>query len=317
MDALGPVLATVRDWRAVYERWWAHPGRRGGGVVPPWSAADEARLDRLTGTDPDELTASASRLDAVAGDLGEIGHRVGLVGGGGGIGSAAGGRCLELATAVRASVAEATGLAGELRSAAAALESLLAELTTQARWVGEGIDSGYRSLALAYLMLDGADRVQDGADRASAEADRAPAAAERSASALGEVAGQERWAGLDELCDRHAGVLTALRTAMDAAERAGGSPGRTDPPGRSGHPGMWLSGEGAQPAAEIAVNQDYAERVWQVWQALPARPVGSEISPGDGPMLPGTEGSRIGTDTGVRIAQLPDPPPAPVRRPIR
>jgi hypothetical protein len=317
MDALAPVLATVRDWRAVYERWWAHPGRRGGGEVPPWSAADEARLDRLTGTDPGELTASASRLDAVAADLGEIGRGVGLVGGGGGIGSAADGRCLELATAMRASVAEATGLAGELRSAAAALESLLAELTTQARWLGEGIDGGYRSLALAYRELDEADRAQDGADRAPGGSDRALAETERSASAPGDVAGQERWAGgLDEFFDRHAGVLTALRTAMDAAERAGDSPGCADPPGRACHAGIWLS-EDARPAGEIAVNQDYAERVWQVWQALPARPVGSEISPGDGPMLPGTEGSRTGTDTGIRIAQLPDPAAPAVRRPIR
>jgi hypothetical protein len=34
-------------------------------------------------------------------------------------------------------------------------------------------------------------------------------------------------------------------------------------------------------------------------------------------MLPGTEGSRTGTDTGIRIAQLPDPAAPAVRRPIR
>ncbi|HTF50290.1 MAG TPA: hypothetical protein VK735_22865 [Pseudonocardia sp.] len=327
MESLASVLATLRAWRAVYERW--HPGRCGGGV-PPWSAADEARLDRLTATDPDELAASASRLDAVVADLGEIGRAVGLVGAGGGLGPVAAGRCVELATAVRASVAEASGLAGELRSAAAALESLLTELTAQARRLGEGVDGGYRSLALAYRaleeadrahgayrVLEEADRAQDRADWAQDGAERAPAAAERSASVAGELPGRGQWAGLDELFDRHAGVFTALRAAMDAAEWTVDSPGCADPPGRSCHPGRWLS-EGARPAAaELVVNQDYAERVWQVWQPLPAPPARSEVSPGDGPMLPGTEGSRTGTDTGVRIAQLAEPPPPAVKRPPR
>ena len=307
MDALPPALAELRAWRAVYERWWAHPGRRGG-AVPPWSAADEARLAGLAGTDPDELTASAARLDAVAADLGEIGRAVGLVGAGSGVGSAAAGRCLELATAVRPSVAEATGLAGELRSTAAALESLLTELADQARRLAEDVDGGYRSLLLAHRVLDEADRaVEQGPDRAFDWPNRAGEGA-------GELAGSAGWPGLDELVDRHAGVLTALRTAMDAAERSVDSPGCADLPGRSHPPGMWLS-EGAQPAAEIVVNRDYTERVWQVWQPLPAGPAGPEVSPGDGPMLPGTEGSRTGTDTGVRIAHLAEPPIPTVKRP--
>jgi len=304
IDAIAPVLAALRDWRGVYERWLEHPGRRGGDasgpVAAPWSAADEARLERLAGTDPGELAASAARLDAVATDLGVIGWTVGTAGVRGGIGTAAEGRCVELATAITSRVAELTGLAEDLRSAAASVEALLAELAYQEPRVGEGVDGGaHRFPALAHRDVE--------------EADRAPGARDDP----GDLA---RWAGLDELVARHAAVVIALRAAAAAAERALGDPGG----GWAGScgPGIWVS-EGPQPVDELVVDQDYEQRVGQVWQPLPApgaaevpevaelpRGAGirevADVPRGAGPLLPGTEGGRSGTDLGVRIAQLPD-----------
>jgi len=299
LDAIAPVLAALRDWRGVYERWWEHPGRRGGDAVgpavAPWSAADEVRLERLAGTDPGELAASAVRLDAVATDLGEIAWVVGTIGARGGIGTSAEGRCVELATLIKSRVAEVTGLAEDLRSAAAALESLLAELADQARRAWEGVDGGgYRFPALAHRDIEEADRA---------------------AGAPGDPGDQARWGGLDELVARHAAVLIALRASVATAANALGDPGC----GRAGScgPGVWVS-EGPQALDELVVDQDYAERLWQVWQPLPPATEVSEVPEvagvreaadvprGAGPLLPGTEGGRTGTDHGVRIAELPD-----------
>jgi hypothetical protein len=57
----------------------------------------------------------------------------------------------------------------------------------------------------------------------------------------------------------------------------------------------------------------------EVPAAVPDRPAQAptQLQPGIGPVLAGVEGHRVGTDTGVQVAELPDAPPVRAQRPAR
>jgi hypothetical protein len=317
-DVVTGQLATLREWRSVYRRWWTHPGRADGDVVAPWTDADQARLDRLTAADPEQLDAAAARL---AGEAVTLEHLVAPILEAGAhagaamaadAGVAVADRCADVASAVRAQAADLMALAHDLRRAAARLESWLVELVSLVRRAaGSGPGAAYPSLTSAHGDVDDADR-RAPRDDGSAE--------------------PVRWPALDELVDRHGAMIRLVRAAMDEADPPGTRDGWC---GDRGHgagwpcvPGVWESGwpppvpavgqtlPDHDRAGGIVVDRAEQDRVLAVWQPLPITPRfpgltdPSMIEPGVGPVLPGTEAGRVGTDTGIRISQLPDGPPA-------
>ncbi|MDT7694824.1 MAG: hypothetical protein QOI75_4191, partial [Pseudonocardiales bacterium] len=116
-----------------------------------------------------------------------------------------------------------------------------------------------------------------------------------------------RWGALDELVERHSAVLRTLRAALAGDGHIGAIDSwSSDPGGGPEHAvsGTWVS-DGTPLTREIVVDRAYRDQVRQVWQPLDSVPLPDA---GIGPLLAGTEGSRTETDTGVRIAQLPDRP---------
>jgi len=335
LDAVAPVLAALREWHPAYQRWWAQRCSAADTEVP-WSVADQARLERLAHADPDDLVASAGRLDGVAARMADVGRAVHAIGARGGLGAAAAEQCAGWAAVAEARAGEVSSLAGELRTAATWLESALDDVVGQLRRVGECLaDAGWgRVRSLGHR--DG-DR-PGGSDGSHADV------------AGGNVVGEDGGSGgdwrradgrhadrveLDELVRGHGPALRALRTALAAADWDVPLPGGgwcSDPPAGagSGSAGVWAgdqpvgpgssptevwASEGTPPARELVVDRPYVDRVWQVWEPLaPADPlpgvaeVRPEVRPGVGPLLAGTEGSRTGTDTGVQIPRLSDAP---------
>lgn len=106
----------------------------------------------------------------------------------------------------------------------------------------------------------------------------------RAVEGIGQMADRD-----SRLAQRQAEVLTELRDAVDDATRtsAGTDQGWAD--------------DVAVP--EITVTPEYSAWVGTIWHA--ATPATRPLA---GPVLAGTDGSRPGTDTGVRVAQLPDLP---------
>jgi hypothetical protein len=295
LHAIAPVLAALEMWRPVYQRWWAHPCRRGVAAEHPWSIAEQDRCARLAGVEPGELASAADRLDREAADVDDLGRKVGMLAEAG-IGPGASGRAAVLGAAIESEVAELTGLATQLRADSVRLESWLAEFVQQVLRAGDGAPAGgdHRSVWLAHRVADEADgSAMCRAGRGAPEAD--------------ETVEVVRWRVLDELVDRHSAVLGALRTALAGDGHIGAIDSWSgDPGGGPEHAvsGTWVSG-GIPLTREIVVDQAYRDQVRQVWQPLDSAPA---IATGTGPLLPGTEGSRTETDTGVRIAQLPDRP---------
>ncbi|HWN33468.1 MAG TPA: hypothetical protein VNP03_12015 [Pseudonocardia sp.] len=326
----------------------------------PWSAEEQERLDRLVGTDPGSLAASADRFDAVAAELADIGRAAGAVGVEATVGPSAAASCTALAAAIESEATEVTALAGELRAASARLDTWLTELVRQVLRVGDGVRDGgaYRSS----LWL--AQRDADEADTVTSLVARYPG---RNALELAEPAALARWTRLDELVGAHGAVLAALRAGLAAADvwdagpgsatgagpapwvgtgaDSGSGSGPGPGPDRSGGAGAWLS-EGPAPEPDVVVDREYRDRVSRDWQpllpepaiqqapvvpverppeqpgAVPDRPAqvpvaSSQIQPGTGPRLAGVEGDRVGTDMGVRVAELPDAPATRARQPAR
>jgi hypothetical protein len=346
---IAPVLAALERWRPVYLRWWDHPCRRfgcdpaadpchpwtadghwstparpGAAVQRPWSAEEQDRLDRLAGADPGSLVASADRFDAVAAELVEIGRSAGAVGAEGAVGPGAAASCTTSAVAIESEAAEVTALAGELRAASARLDAWLTELVRQVLRLGDGVRDGgaYRSS----LWL--AQRDADEADGVASLVTRYPG---REALELAEPAALARWTRLDELVGAHSAVLAALRAGLAAADGwaagAGSATGAEPAPwagigagpgpgsDRTGGAGGWL-GEGQAPVPDVVVDREYRDRVSRDWQPLLPE-VARQIQPGTGPQLAGVEGHRVGTETGVRVAELPAAPPTRAHRPAR
>jgi hypothetical protein len=296
--AIFPVLTALETWRAVYQRWWNHPCRHGDAAERPWTDAERDRLARLAGVDPGDLLSAADRLDRVAADVGDLGRKVCMIASEAGVGLDAAARSGALGAAIESEVAELTGLATRLRSDSGRHESWLVDLVRQVFRTGDGVQAGggHRSVWLALREADEADE--------SVSRPVGPGAFE--GPERGEVA---RWRALDGLVDGHSAVLTVLRNALAAAGGRGGAVGGSceawgDGPDSLSAAAVWVS-EGTPPTREIVVDQAYRDQVGQVWQPLPAAPA---LVPGVGPLMPGTEGTRTETDTGVRIAQLPDRP---------
>jgi hypothetical protein len=295
LEAITPVIAALETWRPVYQRWWDHPRRCGAAAEQPWSGAEQNRFDRLAGIDPGELNTAADRLDRAAADVGGLGREVGGIAAEVGIGPGASWQAAALGAAIESEVAELTGLARQLRADSMRLESWLGEVVRQVLRAADGaqVGGGHRSVWLAHREADEAD----GSASSYPAGTGAPSVAEP-----GEAA---RWAALDRLVDGQSAVVTALRTALAAADRCGGAAdGWRGGPDHVCCSDVWV-GEGTEPVREIVVDQAYRDGVRQTWQPLPPLPV---PVPGVGPLLAGTEGTRTETDTGVRIAQLPDRP---------
>jgi hypothetical protein len=316
-------LAVLHEWSPVYQRWWVHPGRSGDDAVPPWSDTEQARLDRLAvDLDPDQLSEAAERLAAEAVMVEQLAAAVFTAGADAGVGvaaevgSALADRCAEVAAAVRARAADLSSLAHDLRRAAERVEVWLAELVSLLRRSDGGGGGAYRSPGSAHRDIDDADRLAPGGGSDEAR----------------------RWPALDGLVERHGGMIAVLRGAMASVESPD-SPGAPFPPGAPdgwcgdrGHGAGWPCGAGAwesgwpPPVADVATGPDPVvadraeqDRVLTIWQPLPLVPRvpglvdPGGLEPGVGPLLPGTDGDRVGTDTGVRIAQLPDAPAAASR----
>jgi hypothetical protein len=338
-----PVLGAMERWRPVYLRWWDHPCRRFGGDAAgsgsgpgpgpaerPWSAEERERFDRLAGTDPGALAAAADRFDVVAAEVGEIGRSAGAVGAEATVGPGAAASCTALAAAIGSEAAEVTALAGELRAASVRLDAWLTELVRQVLRVGDGVRDGGAYRSSLYL----AQRDADEADAVAALVRRYPG---REALELAEPAALARWARLDELAGGHGAVLAVLRAGLAAADgwdcglgsptgaglwvgtdaESGPGVGPGPGPGPAPAPGLgsgagsspdrpdaaagWLS-EGSAPVHDVVVDREYRDRVSRDWQPLVPEA-------GTGPELAGVEGHRVGTDIGVRVAELPDAPP--------
>jgi hypothetical protein len=110
---------------------------------------------------------------------------------------------------------------------------------------------------------------------------------------------------LDESLWAYGTVLRQLRAGLDAADQAC-SRTAVDSTWPAAADSTWGSaaGEADQPWAgvppgPVSVPGTAASDSWAEWRPL-SRP------PAEGPLLAGTEGTRPETDTGVRIAQLPD-----------
>jgi hypothetical protein len=271
----GVLAEVLAGWAPTYQRRGRPPFEAAGAVVP-WSAADQARLDRLLDADPATMAASADRLTREATALEEIGRAVAEVGKRGGVRAEAAQRCAELAAAIRDQAGEAGALAQDLRAAAAGVEHLVTEVLAQLRRL---VDTLGDARSARYLGP------RDG------EAGVARPADDRDSPALAELLG------------RHAQALAPLRAVLTEVEWC-------SPSGELGDCGIWESGWSAPEAA--VVGRDDADQVWRVWQPLaePGASVAEDrsIPPGTGPLIPGTDGVRPGPDLGVRIAQLPDAP---------
>ena len=315
----------------------------------PWSAEEQERLDRLARTDPDSLAASADRFDAVAGELADIGRSAGGVGAEAAVGAGAAASCTAFAAEIKSEATEVAALAGELRAASARLDAWLAELVRQVLRVGDGVRDGGGYRASVWL----AQRDADEADAVAALVSRYPG---RDPLEIAEPAALARWARLDDLVREHGAVLAVLRAGLAAAEGWEAGPGSAHSagsgpwvgseadsgPGRPGGVGGWVS-EGPAPVPDVVVDREYRDRVLRDWQplrpepavvpapvapvegsrevpaAVPDRPAQAptQLQPGIGPVLAGVEGHRVGTDTGVQVAELPDAPPARAQRPAR
>ncbi|HEY4008494.1 MAG TPA: hypothetical protein VGM60_25370 [Pseudonocardia sp.] len=96
----------------------------------------------------------------------------------------------------------------------------------------------------------------------------------------------------------HGTMLRELRACLHAADRTCGAASADSAwgwaPAEADRP--WV---GVRPDPVFAPGPAPAPDSWAEWRPLPDIPA-------DAPMLPGTEGTRPETDTGVRIAQLPD-----------
>lgn len=248
--------------------------------------ADEQRWAWLGGIVPERAEAVASELRWVSAELAR--HQENLVGlaGGGGLPEAAAQWCGSLARAmgIRAAdtalLADATGRAAS--DAGTLLDALVDRVSSVAAALAEA--SAYPSPGRAHLDIDVADRPASG------------------------VPDLDRWRSLDTFLARHGAVLAELRGHLsEAADRLGRGAGsgldtwcdgdtgcRPAPPSPAALPPALVPGTGI-PAPRVDVWMS------EPWQPLPA-------APDSGPLLPGTEGSRPGTDTGVRVAQLPDRP---------
>lgn len=348
--------AVQRPWAAEEARpWAAEAAPPCPAVQRPWAAEEQERLDRLARADPDSLAASADRFDAVAAELADIGRSAGGVGAEAAVGVGAAASCTAFAAAIESEATEVAALAGELRAASARLDAWLAELVRQVPRVGDGMrdGGGYRaSVWLAQRDADEADAVAALAPRYPGRDPlelAEPAALARWAR-LDDLV-REHGAVLAVL---RAGLAASdgwednPGSAHGAGSVHGGGPGpwvgsEADPgPGRPGGVGGWVS-EGPAPVPDVVVDREYRDRVLRDWQPLrpepavvpaPAAPVeGSrevaaavadrpaqvptQLQPGIGPVLAGVEGHRVGTDTGVRVAEVPDAPAARAQRPAR
>ncbi len=273
--ALGQVLELVRAWEPAYRRWWSHPRRRESGGLAPWSDADEERWRSLLGFDAERMAAVAHELRWVSTEL--AAHRTGIaeVVTAGGMPEPAAHRCASVADAVAASAADAASLADAIERAAARIGTVLDAVVDGVLRAAEALDAGpYPTPGLAHRDID-----------AAGAADEAPH-------------DPDRWRALDELVERHSGVLAALRAGMTEPSPHGNAGPDVWCDGDTGclpRPSPWLSVPLPPPAEDVGV------WVSEPWRPLPA-------APGTGPLLPGTDGIRPGTDRGVHVAQLPDRP---------
>lgn len=293
-----PVLDVLRLWASVYRRWWDHPCRQDGLLARPWSAADEELVARLDALDTDELMSMASELRRVAADLATAEAELATAASGGEMPSPVEYRCRAVATAVGGYRADAALLADSLYRAADGIEMLLEALVRRVLRVAAGLVEAnpYPSVGLAHQEIDAADRARRGTDD------------------------PHRWRSLDQLVERQGAVLTVLRAGLaEVVDQFGTVHRDVWCDGDNGCPVDWWAEvdrrtEVDQPAkADQWAEVDWAEadqrsesRGEEQWRALPVNPVPRA---GNGPVLAGTEGSRPGTETGVRIAQLPDRPP--------
>jgi hypothetical protein len=293
LAAVGHVLELVRCWAPVYRRWWDHPCRWAPGGVEPWSVADEERWAWLGGIVPERAAAVAGELRSVSAELATHRGSLAEVAAGGGLPEAAAQWCASLARAVGVRATDTALLADAVGRAAQDADMLLDALVDRVSSVAASLAeaSAYPSPGRAHLDIDVADRLPSS------------------------VPDPDRWRSLDTFVARHGAVLAELRAHLsDAADRLGRG-------ARSGL-GAWCDGDtGCQPTppwwpplgqppsaaplppASVPGTGIPAPHV-DVWMSEPWQPL--PAAPDSGPLLPGTEGSRPGTDTGVRVAQLPD-----------
>lgn len=285
-----PVLDVLRLWAPVYLRWWDHPCGQHGFSVRPWSAADEELVARLDALDTEQLLSMAGQLRRVTSDLASAEAELATAASGGEIPRPAEHRCAAVARAVGGHGAHAALLADRLYRVADSIEVLLEVLVSRALRAAAGLveASPYPSVGLAHQEIDAADRAPRGTDDLN------------------------RWRSLDQLVERQGVVLTVLRTGLvEVADQFGID--RRDV-WCDGHTGcsvdQWAAaGQWAEVDQRAGVDQwvEADPRAdWGGWRALPVDPF---PRPSSGPVLAGTEGSRPGTETGVRIAQLPDRAP--------
>ncbi|MBO0875288.1 MAG: hypothetical protein J2P19_18045 [Pseudonocardia sp.] len=280
LAAVEHVLDQVRGWEPVYRRWWDHPCRRGHGGVEPWSAEDEERWAWLSAIEPERMAAVAGELRWVSAELAT--HQAGLAEfvALGGIPKPAAQWCASLARAADDRATDAALLAEAVDRVARDADGLLNQMVGRVLRAAAALDkaSTYPSPGLAHLEIDVADQLRQGVPR------------------------PDRWHSLDTFVERHGVVLAELRAYLaGAADRLGLGP-------RAGL-GVWCDGDvgclptphpASPPGPELPVPPA------GVWISEPWHPL--RASPDSGPLLPGTEGSRPGTETGVRVAQLPDRP---------
>lgn len=281
------VLDQVRCWAPVYRRWWDHPCRPDHGGVEPWSVADEERWARLGAIDPERMAAVAGELRWVSAELATHQADLAELVAARGIPEAAARLCASLARAGDDRATDAALLAEAVdraaRDAGVLLDALASRVSSAAAALVDA--SPYPSPGLAHLDIDAADRLVRGVSH-----------------------GPGRWRTLDTFVERHGAVLAELRAHLaEAADRLGSD--------LRDELDVWCDGDtGCAPAPPPALPSWPSEPRWpsqpapldDVWMSEPWQPLST--SPDSGPLLPGTDGSRPGTETGVRVAQLPDRP---------
>lgn len=308
----------------------------------PWSAVDQARLDQLLAADRHSVAASAERLAGVSVWLADVGASAGELGACAGIGGAAD-RCAELAATIADRADEAGSLARDLRAVGARLEHLVALVVAHLGRAAQVLAAGGWGEPMQPPRGD--DQVADRADRSVLDqlVDRHARALAPLRAVLAEAetagyaaAGTHAWRSGQEVSRDWCPGHEVPKTSGLEPDEAGWC-SEPDGPGTVGTwcsgqqvsrtwrsvpdepgSGVWRSEPPPSGPAPVATAGD-ADRIWQLWRPLssagedapPATPPERAIAPGDGPVMPGTEGRRPGTDLGVRIAELPD---APTRR---
>lgn len=270
VPVLDRVLAEVRVHALEYRRYRSDEHRPDDGSIPPWSDQDEETAAELGSLDPWWMRSVADELDRARIVLHDMGAELARMADTG-IGGSAAARCALLAANSHERAAEAAALASGARAAGDRVEEVL---RTVARRLSEVVGD-----RLSQRESSRWGSVSSGSPR------KEPSTREplwREPSWLGETPspGNAAEGRLDGYFDDYAAILRAVRAELRSAiEQLPALVGlhRTD---RAEHSG-WTAERG---------------------------PGGWMPEPGDGPQLPGTEARRVETDTGVRIARLPDWP---------